>query len=232
MRLGCRTLLCVGLLSVLTAQAQETHTVLIMGDSIMRAVSRSLEREMTRVGGFTSFSLTSIGTGLARLDLYDWHEQMRKAVEEHKPDLVIIMMGANDNQAMHTGSQIVRPHTPEWDREYAKRVEKSIDILLQGGAREIHWVELPDMRDARLQADIERINQIVKDQCATHPSVIFEPVQALLSRKPGEYSPYVLQSNGMPLDIRSGDGVHLNRDGSDLLAKELVRRLTESFGTH
>lgn len=227
MKVGYRALVCAGLLGAFTAQAQETRTVWIMGDSIMRAVSRSLEREMTRVGGFTPFSLTSIGTGLARLDLYDWHAQMRKAMEEHKPDLVIIMMGANDNQAMHTGSEIVRPRTPEWDREYAERVEKAIDILLQGGAKEIHWVELPDMRDTRLQEDIERINQIVKDQCATHPSVTFESVQALLSRKPGEYSAYVLQSNGMPLDIRSGDGVHLNRNGSDLLAKELVRRLTE-----
>lgn len=213
---------------LLGMQAAHANThVLILGDSIMQAVARSLEREIGRRDGATAHAYTSIGTGLARMDLFDWHGQMEKLASEQKPAIVIIMMGANDNQPMRVEGDVIRPNEPGWAAEYARRAGEAMDIMIRGGAQKVVWVELPDMRDTRLQADVLMINGLVRQEAAKRPQVTFEESRGLLSRTPGTYSPYIIQANGMPLDIRAGDGIHLNRNGADLLAGHLISRILD-----
>lgn len=220
------TICCAALfLSVTETTAQQPTRVLIVGDSIMQAVARSLERQLARRDGVEVSSHTHIGTGLARLDLYDWHEKIRTEVAAHRPDTVLIMIGANDNQAMRTNGQVVRPGSSEWEREYARRAGEAMDIMLRGGVQRIHWLELPDMRDARLQQDVTLINRLVRAECDQRPEATYQETRSLLSREPGTYSPYIIQANGMPLDIRSGDGIHFNRRGADLLAERMIERI-------
>jgi len=219
----------VCLLTILTGsllpRAHADSDVLIVGDSIMQAVSRSLERELNRVAGLRATSYTAIGSGLARLDLFDWHKQLASLVEERKPGVVLIMMGANDNQPMRTDTGVVQFGTPEWKAEYGRRVGMAMDIMLQRGVSAVHWIELPDMRDARLQEDVTSMNAIVQAEANKRTAVTYQTSREILSRKPGEYSPYVVQPNGMPLDIRANDGIHLNRSGADHLTKALVPRI-------
>ena len=209
------------------ARGQSPSTdVLIVGDSIMQAVSRSLERQLGRRTGFNAASYTHIGSGLARLDLFDWHEQIQTLMGQRRPGLVLVMMGANDNQPMRTNQgQQVQVGSREWEEEYARRAGKAMDIMLSGGARQIHWLELPDMRDSQLQRDVTTINRLVQTEADKRTQVTFQTTRSLLSRSAGQYSPYIIQSNGMPLDIRARDGVHLNRQGADFLAERIIDRI-------
>lgn len=221
--LGLAALLLSGNLNL--AQGQSPQNILIMGDSIMQAVARSLERQISRQGGgVKANSYTHIGTGLARLDLFDWLAQIEQQVQTHQPDTVFIMMGANDNQPMQTSGGVVRPGDAAWEREYARRAGEAMDIMVRLGVRRIHWIELPDMREARLQNDVNTINRLVREEANKRQNVTFQESRSLLSRTPGEYSPYIIQANGMPLDIRAGDGIHLNRRGADFLAEQMIAR--------
>lgn len=205
-----------------TAQAESGRRILLVGDSIMKAIARSLEREMADKEGVVVYSSVSISSGLARLDLFDWHTQIKTLVEEFKPDTVVIMMGANDNQPMKTLRNIVRFGTPEWAAEYGERVGKAMDLMIAGGVQRIFWLELPDMRDGRLQADVQVVNQIVAEQVRVRPAACYLEIRPWLSRTPGKFSPYIIQASGMPLEIRARDGIHLNRTGADFLAAKLV----------
>lgn len=151
MRLPIRFLIPVLLTFAWTLQpvySEQPERVLILGDSIMQAVARSLERQLAGRPDIVAFSHTYIGTGLAQLDLYDWHERIQLLVAERNPDTVLIMMGANDNQPMRTDAGVTRPGEPAWEREYARRAGEAMDIMTRGGVSRIHWIELPDMRDA------------------------------------------------------------------------------------
>lgn len=220
---GTGALISLSMLSPPTTHAAER--VLILGDSIMQAVSRSLERHLSRRDGFGTTSFTHIGTGLARLDLFDWHQRIEEQVEAHQPATVIIMMGANDNQPLRTPDGIVRLENADWERAYADRAGTAMDIMIQNGVSEVHWIELPDMRDEALQRDVTLINRLVEAEAAKRSQVTFQEIRSLLSRSPGTFSPYIIQDNGMPLDIRAGDGIHLNRRGADLLAEHLIDRI-------
>ena len=74
--------------------------VVIVGDSIMRAVSYSLKREMSTHPGFKVNSFTYLRPGLSRLDLFDWLGVIERISKENKPDFAVVMFGAADRQAI------------------------------------------------------------------------------------------------------------------------------------
>ena len=198
------------------------NTVLLMGDSMMKTIAPWLEMKFIDAG-WNVQSCTAIGTGLARLDLYDWMAQSASVVASAKPDVAVVLMGTNDNQPMRTGgTQIVRRGTPEWDKEYASRVDHLMSNLLSGGVKHVVWVELPAMREDRLDADCRGINAVARQVVQQRGQIWFE-TRLMLGKSPdGAYSADLIQPNGMPLHLRADDGIHLNRKGADWMADRLI----------
>lgn len=204
--------------------ADAPRRVLILGDSMMRTPAHSIELEFSKREGVETRLFTSLGSGLARLDVMDWLERIRQLVPEFKPDTTVIWIGTNDLQPMRTPQGILRPEGPGWTVEYARRVGEAMDLLGSGGGR-VYWLELPDMPKPELQQSTELINGIFREEAAKRDFVIFYETRRTLSRKPGTFSRYISQRNGMPLSVRDSDGVHLDRNGADLMA----RKLAETF---
>ena len=200
------------------------ETLLLLGDSMMKAIAPTLEDQFT-AAGFTVHATTAIGTGLARLDLYDWMAQGSQSVARVKPQAAVIMMGANDNQPLRTATGVARFGSPEWRTEYSNRVERLLALLQDGGVRRVVWVELPAMREARLDTDVQLINSLGRQAVERRKLTYFETRRPLGKAPDGAYSAYLLQANGMPLHVRSEDGIHLNRKGAEWLAGQLVPAL-------
>ena len=222
----------IGLLALLSmtgtvraddAAIRTAGPVLLVGDSMMRSLERSLTRALARMD-LEVHASSSIGTGLARLDIYDWPTELASLAAAHEARTVFIMIGANDNQPMQTGGGVVPHGSDLWQTEYGRRVGKTMDAVLEAGAERIVWIGLPCMREAALDADIRGINAIVYRQAAARPRVHFIETYERFSRN-GAFSPYIILDNGMPLNIRARDGIHLSRPGSDHLAGILIDEL-------
>ena len=69
------------------------------------------------------------------------------------------------------------------------------------------------------------INALIQKEAAARLKVTFEPSKKLLSRTPGVFTPYIYDTNGMPLQVRDAEGVNLNVNGADLLAREIVAHI-------
>ncbi len=209
----------------LSARAEPPRRVLVIGDSIMNLLARSIERSLAVSPEVAVTSFTSLGSGLARLDLFDWHGKIEALIREHRPNTLVVMMGANDGQPMQTSGGVVAPRTPEWEVEYARRVARVFDLAEAGGVKHVFWLELPDMRDTAVQEHADRVNAIFRAETKRREGARFVETRAWLSREPGRFSPYILQKNGMPLEVRSRDGIHLNRAGADLMAERIAPML-------
>ena len=206
------------------AQAPQ-RGLLVCGDSMVKTVARSLTREFAAFPSVRLSQLISIGTGLARPDVFDWPAKLKEAAAD-RPAAVVIMLGANDGQNLRTAhGTVVTEGTPEWASEYAARVTALLAQAREAGAEYVLWVGMPDMRERKLQADAQRINAIARAECAKVAGVEFLDTTALFSPKPGTYSAYVIQPGGKPLLVRSSDGGHLNADGADLLARAIREKL-------
>lgn len=193
-----------------------------LGDSMMKAVGRAIRKQYADADAEVEV-LTSIGSGLARLDLFDWHAQAQAMMATHSPAMAFVMIGANDNQPMRTGAGVVDFGSPGWNVEYGRRVGKLMDLLLEGGKRRVVWIGLPRMREEKLDGDVRAMEQIVEQQAAARERVTYFSTLDLLSPASG-YKAYIIQENGMPLDVRSADGIHLNRNGAEYLAKLLLAK--------
>lgn len=209
------------------AQAEGTppKRVLIIGDSMMRITAHALELELSKQPGVEARSFTSLGSGLARLDIFDWIAKINELVAEFKPDATIVWFGANDRQPMKTNGGVIRPGAPEWDVEYSRRVGEAMDLLAPADGTRVIWLELPNMREPSIQNDVNAINQLVAAETQKRTRVELMPTRTLLGRKVDAYSPYIIGERGMPVQVRDNDGVHLSRPGADLLAAHIAQHL-------
>ncbi len=202
---------------------EQRSPVLMIGDSMMRLLGNALEKEMGKIPEVKASSFTSLGSGLARLDAFDWMAKTIALMDEKKPSTVIVSLGANDNQVLVdlTGKKIL-VDTPAWNLEYGRRIKQIMDLLIQGGAKRIIWLTLPDMKDPTHQRYAQTVNKICVEQAATHPTVAIFDTAPILARKPGKFVSYVMGADGSVVTVRDPDGVHLSTDGAKRLAQALV----------
>lgn len=212
-----------------SGQGGPKRTVLVVGDSMIKLVAASLAKELAVHPEIEVVPQVRIGSGLARLDLYDWHAALQQ-LAPIKPEVAVVMFGGNDGQPMKTAGGLVEPGTPGWAAEYGRRVERTISILQGIGVRKIIWVGLPDMREPRLEKMSKDVNGIVSAQAQGKANVAFFETALMFSVEPGKFSPYILGPKGRPILVRSSDGGHLNTTGADLLASRLAAPLVQALG--
>lgn len=209
------------------SRAAEGAPVLMMGDSMMRLLGIAMEKELKAAGVQPTASFSSLASGLARLDAFDWFAKADALMKEHKPATVVVSLGANDRQTLKdvTG-RVVMLGTPEWEREYALRIGRIMDELIKGGATRVIWLLLPDMREPVQQEYAKLINTIFTKEAAVETrkdKIVLFDSSPLLSRKPGTFSLYVMAPDGAVLTVRDADGIHLTNPGAKRVAQSLVK---------
>lgn len=206
-------------------EADEREPVLMLGDSMMRLLSREMEKALKKEG-IEANSYTSIASGLARLDALDWLAKIEEMMEEHKPATAVITLGANDRQPLRDMSgEVLQFGTDEWRTEYGNRVGRAMDTLIAQGAKRVIWLCLPDMKQHAQQAFAEMANEIYVEQAAVESrkdKVVLFDMRAIVGRKPGKYSAYIMSPRGEALTVREQDGIHLTMVGARLVSEALV----------
>ena len=215
------------LAAVPVAGAAEGTPVLMMGDSMMRLLGIAMEKELKAAGVQPAISFSSLASGLARLDAFDWFAKTTELMNEHKPATVVVSLGANDRQTLKdTTGRVVAFGSPEWEREYSLRLGRVMDELIKGGAKRVIWLLLPDMREPVQQEYAKFVNALFAKEAAVEArkdKVVLFDMSPLLSRRPGTFSLYVMAPDGAALTVRDTDGVHLTNPGAKRVAQSLVK---------
>ncbi|OGV69617.1 MAG: hypothetical protein A2283_00185 [Lentisphaerae bacterium RIFOXYA12_FULL_48_11] len=201
--------------------------VLLIGDSMMKLPGLAIQRKLSKNPDIKVFSFYGIGTGLSRLDAFDWLDKMSVLCREHKPRVAVVAFGANDMQPMSMGdNRIVQPLTEAWDREYSSRLGKAMDILIAGGCRRIVWLALPPMRDEKLDAFVKRINGLAAVEAGSRAEVtIFDAGRIVSDPKTGRFTERLLNTKtAETVLVRDRDGIHLSPPGSSMLADALIEQ--------
>lgn len=219
--------LCAFGFSGFTSRVQAApERVLIIGDSMMQVTAHATSLALDRRSGVVSKSHTSIGSGLARLDVFDWMAQADSLVKEFNPDVTMVWFGTNDRQPMQTTDKgIVQLTDSAWEEEYARRVGVMMDKLTAATGSKVYWLELPVMREEKMNQEVAVINRIAKAEADKRGQVQFFPTENVLTRRPGVYSPILMGNDGRPIHIREADGIHLSRAGADRVAAAFVKAI-------
>jgi hypothetical protein len=203
--------------------------VVVVGDSLAAGLGyfapRVFEPRLVRV-----LRQGQISTGLARPDYFNWPRQMREIVDAFDPDLVIVLIGKNDNQDLRTwdGRTETNIGTFDWPLGYRERVDAFIDIATERGAK-VAWVGLPISRETKRWPLLRRQNDIFEAAAASRPNVsFFDSWEAFDARDSG-YTPYRWVNGEITL-VRETDGLHFTAEGYTQLARAVAEMAAEDFG--
>lgn len=206
-------------LELRTPTAEAPLRVLIAGDSIVRDMGESFLRFTADDPLIAPVMHYENATGLTRPDFYDWPTALVQDAEANQPELVILMFGGNDAQAIVAPDGTVHDtiDSPGWRAEYGRRVGGVMDALRTEG-RVIVWIGLPPMRSEGFNGRAGVINEVVSAAAAERDWVRFVDTSRVLGDEQGRYVPRLPGVDG---ELRQGDGIHLARAGADVLARHM-----------
>ncbi len=199
-----------------TVTAADPLRVFLAGDSQMEFLSQAVSTE----SGPRALQVDvefHISTGLARPDYFNWPAELVAILDKSDPEAVVLFMGANDHQDMADvdGNRIVRD-TPEWEAEWSRRLEVTLDLLRAPG-RQVFWVTQPPMRDADLNAAVSRMNELAAAVIDARDFVTAVDIWPMFGGERG-FSTRVASPDGDITSARVNDGVHLNRTAASWVA--------------
>jgi uncharacterized protein len=170
-----------------------------------------------------------ISTGLSRPDFYDWPAHLEADMVADTPRVVVLLLGANDDQPLRTGGGVAEFATPAWVAEYSRRVGAVMDRLRREG-RTVVWIGLPVMRAPDFAARMDVIDAVDRRQAARRPGVVFLDSRPLFADTHGAYAAYLPDASGAQTLMRAPDGIHLSPQGGMRLAQAVLHLLREHGG--
>jgi len=137
--------------------------------------------------------------------------------------LLIVFLGANDEQAMVVNGQATPFDTRAWRSKYASNVST---VIKEAAAAHcvVMWVGMPIMNPFGYRQKIQVINSIFSDVAQKMTNATFVSTWKFMADAKGNFR-FNARVNGQLQPIRTADGIHLSYMGLNVLATYVVAQL-------
>ena len=204
--------------------------VLEVGDSLGEDLGWGLVQELGSTRGLTLIEHSKSSTGLSAAWSYNWPHHLKKYLRQYSPHLVVIMFGANDEQALNVNGNSQAFGSPAWRIAYTARVRR-IDRMVTKSGSYVFWVGLPIAAPPSYSQGLRALNAIYRRVAATTPGVTFQPMWRLLTTKGGQYRGGALV-NGVQSALRASDGIHFTSVGELVIGTFVARQVATVFNVN
>jgi uncharacterized protein len=207
-----------------------TTFVYVLGDSLAELLAQGLKDQIAEskpdVGVVRRGRSSS---GLVRDDYHDWNKVLRELLAgTEKVDLVVMMLGSNDRQALRDDTGSHEFNTERWREIYIRRLD---DLLNQARDKRLPFilVGMPLMQSQRLSADMLTLNAMFRER-AQRSGAAYVDVWEGFANEQGAYSSIGPDVNGEMVRLRTVDGVHFTRAGMRKLGFFVGKELDQQLG--
>ena len=207
----------------------DARTILIVGDFLASGLGDGLTAAFETSPGVVVEARGNVSSGLVRDDYYDWPEQLPKMIDELKPAMVVVMIGANDRQQMVTDTAKEKFRTDGWFTEYRRRV---LSFGKEVTARKIPllWVGLPAFQSDSMTADAVQMNQLYRNQVESIGGEFVDIWDGFVDEN-GTFIVTGSDVNGQQVRLRTSDGINLTQAGRRKLAFYVEKPARRLLGT-
>jgi hypothetical protein len=201
--------------------------VLEIGDSLGDDLGWGLARELDDTPGLKLIQRDRSSTGLSASWFYNWPRHLKKYLRDYRPHLVIVLFGANDEQALAVHGVSQPFGSPQWRLAYTARV-RQIDALATKAHSYVLWVGVPIAEPVHYRRGLEALNAIYQKAALDTPGVTYQPTWNLLSTPSGQYRGGAIV-NGTSSALRASDGIHLTDTGELVVATFIARQIATIY---
>lgn len=214
--------------TVRTGSDDDPLRILAMGDSLMLDLQRGLERTLARRPDVAVEGRGALGFGFT-VPHWDWDEDVLAdyagLVAEFRPDVVVVMIGANEFEGHVLEGEGLVPGSARWSEVLAERADEAMSRWRADGAH-VYWWTTPRMRDPRFLTDA--LNEVWASATAAWGEAATDlDSMAVLGDEDGGYRDRMPDGVGGTVLLRKAHGVHFFEVGADLLALQLEQRLVD-----
>jgi hypothetical protein len=190
--------------------------ILVVGDFLAGGLGDGMTAAFDNSPGVVVEARSNVSSGLVRDDYYDWPAQLPKMMDELKPAMVVVMIGANDRQQMAIGDDKEKFRTDAWFAEYQQRV---LNFGKEVRSRNIPllWVGLPSFESDSMTADAVQMNQLYRKQVESIGGEFIDVWDGFVD----ENSQFIVTGddvNGQQVRLRTADGINFTQAGRRKLA--------------
>ncbi len=201
--------------------------ILEIGDSIGSELGWGLGREIFKVPGIELIERDKSSTGLAASWYYNWPAHLRGLLHKYRPNLVIVCLGANDQQAISRRGTAMNFATAAWRSAYRANIDQILSLAHHHGAY-LLWVGLPVMRPSQYNRGVTLLNSLYAEQVSHSPGAIFVSTSQLLATSSGEFRHTAHVGTRVEI-LRAPDGIHFTVIGEDVFATYVVKAIAATL---
>jgi len=202
--------------------------VLVVGDFIAGGLAWGLEQAFADEPRLIVIDKSDPNTGLIRADSYDWNANLPAILNETQPDLIAVVLGANDRQQLRDGKTRSAIRSPTWEAAYTTRIDGIVDTLKLYG-RPFFWVGAPPMRATSASSDMAYFNGLFKPR-VQEARGHFVDIWNGFANEDGNYITSGPDVEGQVRQLRTGDGINFTRAGRMKLAFYVEREIRRQTG--
>jgi hypothetical protein len=201
-----------------------------MADGLWGALFRRLGKDKCLAERVKLIRKAKNGTGLTRLDQYNWIDEVAALADDPGVDLFVGSFGINDRQPI-----VERDKTrtdfggPAFDARYKSVVADLLrHALAKGGSMLV--VGLPVMLDDDANSDAIAKNKLFAAGVAevASPRAAFAPPWTSQAA-PDEYKPFLPNAKNAMVQVRASDGVHFTTAGYDMVMDTIYPSILASL---
>ncbi len=202
-------------------------SVLEIGDSLGTDLGWGLDSELASTSTFRLHLMDKTSTGLAATWFYDWPREERSMLRRFHPNLLIVFLGANDQQAIRFDGHSYAFNTPSWRTRYAALI-RQVDTLATHAGSYVLWVGLPTMAPTTFDAGVTVLNSLYQRVARTVPGVTYLSTWDLFTNRRGHYRASAPVNHAKAV-IRAPDGIHFSAIGGDVFATFVVDEIESIY---
>ncbi len=202
--------------------------ILVVGDFVAGGLAWGLDQTFADEPKIAVIDKSNSNSGLVRDDYYDWNKSLPGILNEVKPDVVVVALGANDRQQIRAGKDRLAMHSDGWEKTYTHRVAGLADTLKVFG-RPFFWVSAPPMRASAAAGDMDYLNGLYK-AAVTADGGHYVDIWNGFTDDNGNYTSSGPDVDGQLRALRSSDGINFTRAGRLKLAFYAEREIRKQTG--
>jgi hypothetical protein len=202
-------------------------TVLEVGDSLGADLGYGISDQLPVNSGLNMQLYDRASTGLANSWFFNWPVNLQTDLSKVHPQLVIVLLGGNDQQGMTVNGNVVSFPSPAWEKDYIDYIRQVTAEVTNTGAY-LMWVGLPIMQPFSYNQGAAILNELYKEAVPSEPDATFVPVWSLLANPSGQFQMQAAV-NGQETTLRSSDGIHFSFAGEAVLATYILREMAKIY---
>ncbi len=213
---------------VAVEKAENARPVLVVGDFMASSLAKGLEAAFAQNRDIRVVAEADGSSGLVRDDHKDWPGDIAGLIETAKPAAVVVMLGANDRQAIRGAEGSIPLRSTEWARLYEERA-RELAGAIRGKNVPLLWVGQPAFGSDRASEDMVYLNDLYRN-VALGVGGEYVDIWGGFADANGAFVSSGPDMAGQTVRLRNSDGITLTPAGQEKLVYFVEKPVTKVLG--